>query len=81
MKVFNNGDILIKVLIIYNSITFISIRYKYSIYKRKLYVIIKFTRKYNYLYKYSYYIAIVYINYKLLIYFLKFDIYKNIYDY
>ena len=79
MKAFNN--VLIRVLIIYNSIIFIFIRYNYFIYKRKLYIIIKFVKKYDYLYKYLYYTFIIYINYKLLIYFLKFDIYKRIYNY
>ena len=70
-----------KISIIYNSFSFILTRYKYSIYKRKLYVIVEFAKKYDYLYKYSYYIAIIYINYKFLIYFLALDAYEDIYNY
>ena len=41
----------------------------------------KFAKKYNYLYKYLYYITIIYTNYKLLTYFLTLNLYKNIYKY
>ena len=60
---------------------FTFIRRNYPIFKRELYIIMKFIKKYNYLYKYLYYIFIIYIDYKSLIYFLKFDIYKGIYNY
>lgn len=48
---------------------------------KKRYVLTKFIIKYNYLYKYFLYIIIIHINYKPLIYFLKLNIYKNIYKY
>ena len=78
IKAFDNA--LIEILIIYNSMIFIFIRRNYPIYKRKLYIIIKFIKKYDYFYKYPYYTSIIYINYKPLTYFLKSDTYKGIYN-
>ena len=43
MKAFSN--VLIKILLIYNLITFIFTRRNYSIYKRELYIIIEFIKK------------------------------------
>ena len=80
MKVFNNKT-LIKIFIIYDLFTFIFIYRKYFIYKRELYIIVKFTKKYDYLCKYLYHIIIIYINYKSFTYFLKSDIYKFFYKY
>ena len=76
MKVFNN-KVLIKIFIIYDLFTFALIRRKYFIYKRELYIIIKFIRKYDYLCKYLYHIIVIYIDYKFFTYFLNFDIYKK----
>ena len=70
-----------KILIIYNSFTFIITQKKYFIYKRKLYIIITFIIKYDYLYKYLYLLIIIYIDYKPLTYFLSSNFYKKIYDY
>ena len=79
MKTFNNKA-LIKIFIIYDLFTFVSICRKYFIYKRKLYIIIKFVKKYDYLCKHLYYIIIIYINHKSFTYFLRFNIYKEIYE-
>ena len=70
-----------KVLIIYNLFTFAFIKRKYFIYKRKLYAIIMFIIKYNYLYKYLYFSIIIHIDYKSLTHFLNSNLYKEIYDY
>ena len=43
MEVFSKKIVVVEVPIIYNSFTFISIRRKYSIYKRELYTILVFT--------------------------------------
>ena len=72
---------IVEVPVIYDSFTFISTRRKYPIYKRELYIIVEFAKKYDYLCKYLYYITIIYTNYKPLIYFLLSDIYKGIYSY
>ena len=66
--------------IIYDLFTFVLICHKYFIYKRELYIIIKFIKKYDYLYKHFYYIIIIYIDYKSFTYFLSFNIYKEIYE-
>ena len=44
----------VKMPFLYDSFTFNSTQRKYPIYKRELYVIITFCRKYNYLYKHPY---------------------------
>ena len=69
-----------KVLIIYNSFIFASIRRKYFTYKRELYSLVTFVTKYDYLYKHLYLSIVVYTNYKSLIYFLSLDLYKEIYN-
>lgn len=80
MKIFNKNSVLKKIFIIYDLFTFDLIRRKYFIYKRKLYVIVKFIKKYDYLCKHFYYIVIIiYINHKSLTYFLSLNIYKRIY--
>ena len=71
----------IKVPIIYDSFIFTITRCKYPTYKRELYTIVTFITKYNYLYKHPYHPTVVYINYKLLTYFLLSDLYKGIYGY
>ena len=70
----------IEILIVYNFFIFNPAQRKYFIYKRKLYVVIKFCRKYKYLYKHFYQITIIYMNYKLLTHFLDFNLYKGIYE-
>lgn len=69
-----------KVPIIYNFFSFTSTRRKYPIYKRELYIIVEFAKKYDYLYKYPYHIATVHTNYKPLIYFLALDSHEDIYN-
>ena len=81
MKILNKNFALIKIFIIYDSFIFDLIYRKYFIYKRELYIIKKFIKKYNYLYKHFYHIIIIYIDYKSFIYFLDFDIYERIYKY
>lgn len=49
--------------------------------EKKLYTLIKFVIKYNYLYKHFLYITIIHIIYKPLLYFLIFITYKNMYKY
>ena len=71
----------IKISIIYNSFTFAFIKRKYLIYKKKLYIIIIFIIKYDYLCKHSYFSIIIYINHKPLIHFLNSNLYEKIYDY
>ena len=71
---------LMEVLIIYDSFTFTPTRRRYPTYKRELYVIMEFVKKYDYLCKYLYYITIIYIDYKPLTYFLKSDSHKGIYS-
>ena len=78
VKAFNNKT-LIKIFIIYDSFIFASIHCKYLIYKRELYIIVKFIKKYDYLYKHFYYIIIMHIDYKPFTYFLKSDMHKKIY--
>ena len=72
---------IMKISIIYNSFTFAFIKRKYLIYKKKLYIIIMFIIKYNYLCKHSYFSNIIYIDYKSLIHFLNLNLHEEIYDY
>ena len=69
-----------KISIIYDFFTFASIKRKYFIYKKELYVMMMFIIKYDYLYKYLYFPIIIYIDYKPLIHFLNSNLYKEIYD-
>ena len=80
IKVFNKTLTLIKIFIIYDFFAFASTRRKYLIYKRKLYVIVKFIKKYDYLCKHIYHTAVIHINHKSLTYFLKSDIYEKVYE-
>lgn len=65
---------------LYNSFTFNLSQRNYFIYKRELYIIITFYKKYDYLYKYLYKITIIFTNYKSLIYFLNSNIHEEVYD-
>lgn len=78
MNIFSKG--LIEVLIIYNFFLFTSTQRKYSIYKRELYIIMKFIKKYDYLCKYPYHTTIIHIDYKSLIYFLASNVHEDIYN-
>lgn len=69
-----------KVSIVYDSFIFVTTRRKYLTYKRKLYALMTFVTKYNYLCKHLYLPAVIHINYKSLTYFLSSDLYKGIYD-
>lgn len=68
-----------KVSLLYNLFIFSTSQRKYSTYKRKLCVIVTFCRKYDYVYKYSFKLTVVYINYKSLTHFLRSDLHKDIY--
>ena len=69
----------IEVFILYDSFTFNIIQRKYFTYKRKLYAIITFYSKYNYLYKHFYYSIMIYINHKFFIHFLTSNLHENVY--
>ena len=70
----------VEIFVLYDSFTFNLFQRKYLIYKRKLYVIIIFCKKYNYLCKHPYQFIIVYINHKFFIHFLESDLHKEIYN-
>ena len=70
---------LIKVLIIYNALTFFTTERKYQMYKQKLYIMIKFTIKFQYLLQNSDCSDIIYTDYKPLVYFLKLSLHNSIY--
>lgn len=84
IEIYNNAiniSQFIKMFIIYDSFIFFIIQKFYSIYKKKLCILVKFYIKYNYLCKHLYNIIIIYTNYRPLIHFIKSNLYKNIYDY
>ena len=66
--------------LLYDFFIFDLIQRKYSTYKKKLCVIITFYKKYDYLYKHSYQLIIIYIDHKSLTHFLESNLYKRIYD-
>lgn len=69
----------VKVFIFYDFVTFDSTERKYFIYKKKLCAFIKFVTKYDYFCKHFRNIAVIYIDHKLLICFLKIDCHEKIY--
>ncbi len=71
---------LMKVFIMYDSFSLSSTRRKYSTYKKKLYVLITFVTKYDYLCKHSYKSAIVHTDHKSLTHFLESNVHERIYD-
>ena len=70
----------VKVLIIYNALTFSTTERKYQTYKWKLCAMIRFTIKFQYLLQNSDYSGIIYTDYKLLVYFLKLSLHNSIYE-
>jgi hypothetical protein len=70
----------VKIFIMYDSFSFSFSRRKYSIYKKKLYAIVTFVIKYDYLCKHSYKSIIIHIDHRSLIHFLKSDAHEEIYD-
>lgn len=77
VEAFGNG--LVEVPVIYDSFTFTPTRRRYPTYKRELYVIWEFAKKYDYLCKHPYHTAIVHSDHKPLTYFLASDLHEGIY--
>ena len=73
------GNALVEVPIIYDSFTFTPTRRRYPTYKRELYVLVEFARKYSYLCKNPHQTTIIHTDHKPLIYFLKSDSHEEIY--
>ena len=67
------GSNLVEAPIVYDSFTFTPTRRRYPIYKRELYVLVEFVKKYDYLCKHPRHTAIVHTDHKPLTYFLKSD--------
>ena len=74
-----HGTIPVEVPIVYDSFTFARTRRGYHTYKRELYVIVEFVRKYDYLCKYLNHATVVHTDRKLLTYFMGADSYEGIY--
>ena len=70
----------VKVFIVYNTFTFSVTERKYIIYKQKLCAIIKFISKFHYLLWNLNQQVIVHTDYKLLMHFLKLNLYNRIYS-
>ena len=73
------GSNLVEVPIIYDSFTFTPTRRRYPTYKRELYVLVEFVKKYDYLCKHPHHTTIVHTDHKPLTYFLKSDSHEGIY--
>ena len=71
---------LVKVLIIYDALTFSITERKYQMYKWELCTMIRFTTKFQYLLQNSDHSGIIYINYKPLVYFLESSLHNSIYE-
>ena len=69
-----------KVSIVYDSFAFNKTQRKYSIYKKKLCVIVKFAVKYDYLCKHSNNTTIIHIDHRSLTHFLFSNSHEEIYD-
>ena len=78
MKTTNNKNV--KIFIFYDNFSVFITKRQYFIYKRKLYAIIIFIIKYNYLCKHFYCSVIVHTNYQFLIYFFNSNVYENLYE-
>ena len=65
----------------FQSIRSLSIQSSSQSHTRSIHSLTIFVTKYDYLYKYLYLLAVIYTNYKSLIYFLSLNLYKEIYDY
>jgi tRNA nucleotidyltransferase/poly(A) polymerase len=74
------NDKIVKVSILYDAFTFNLAKRKYSVYKKKFCVLIKFVIKYDHFCKNSVHSAIIHTNHKSLIYFFKFDKHERIYE-
>ncbi len=59
----DSENLSIKIFVLYNLFIFLSIQKLYSIYKKKLYLIVKFAKQYNYLCKHFYNQIVIYTNY------------------
>jgi hypothetical protein len=70
---------LVEVPVVYDSITLTPTRRKYPTYKRELYAITTFTKRYDYLCKHPYHQAIVHTDHRPLTYFLQSDLHDGIY--
>ena len=75
-----NDEKSVKVSILYNSVIFNFTERRYPTYKRELCALIKFVHKYDHFCKHSKNTAIIHIDHKSLIHFLKTDSHENIYD-
>jgi hypothetical protein len=71
---------IVKMLIMYDSFFLLFSRRKYFTYKKKLYAMITFVTKYDYLCKHFYKSAIIHIDHRSLIHFLKSNAHEDIYD-
>ena len=71
---------LVEVLIIYNALTFSTTERKYQTYKWELYVMVRFTTKFQYLLQNPDCSGIIYTDYKSLVYFLKLSLHDSIYE-
>ena len=69
----------VEVPIIYDSFTFPATRRKYPTYKRELYALVVFLKKYDYLCKHPYHPAIIHTDHKPLTHFLDSDLHEGIY--
>lgn len=75
----NPGISTIEIFILYDFYIFSFIKRKYLVYKKKLYVLIIFLMKYDYLCKHFYISAVVHIDHRFIIHFLKSDMHERIY--
>ncbi len=71
---------IVKMFIMYDSFFLLFSRRKYFTYKKKLYVMITFVIKYDYLCKHFYKSAIIHTDHRSLTHFLKSNAHENIYD-
>jgi hypothetical protein len=76
-----HNEKIIKISILYDSLTFNATKRRYSIYKKKLCALIRFVMKYDYFCKHSKNMTLIHINHKSLIWFFRSNAQKNIYDY
>ena len=70
----------VEIFIFYDSFVFIFIKKCYSIYKKKLYVVVIFAIKYDYFCRHFYQLAVIHTNHKSIIHFFAFDMHEKIYD-
>ena len=70
----------IEIFILYDFYALSFFRRRYFTYKRKLYVLITFLMKYDYLCKHFYFSIVIHIDHRFIIHFLNFDMHEKIYD-